>query len=206
MFFNKKGASTALAIVVTAAVLLVAGFLVMHFTSTKIKDAGDEFSNLLNLHTADCDHDHDGLKDSEDVCPCNNDDFFDSRIYYIADELDCEVRRACAYNKTIEKFSECSAAAPETSGLRVETEHFLYYINLKDDKCKKWYDKKGKGKMEGKYSDVCDGNALVEDDNKVFFTQACADKILALHEIKQVPTFTCNMSTKNCKDMLKKPC
>jgi len=205
MFFNKKGVS-ALGVVVSAIILLVVAFLVIYLSGNKINDAGDEFSNLLNQYTTNCDHDHDGLKDKEDVCPCDNDDFFDTRIYYLADELDCEVRRACAYDNTIEKFSECSAQAQETKELRVETEHFRYYINLKDDKCRKWYEKKGKERMEGKYSDVCGGDKSEEKDNKVFFTQACADKILALHKVRHVPTFTCKTSTKECKDILKKPC
>lgn len=201
MVFNRKGVSMALTVVVTAVILLVVGYLVIRFSSKGITDAGDEFFSILNLNTENCDHDFDGLKDKGDVCPCDSDDYFISRTYYIADATGCQVKQRCEKYPTLERFSECSAKyAQDKVELKLETDMIQYYFSLETSACKKWYESKGKEKLAG---DECGSSST---DKQVMFKPACASKVLALHKEVSRPTFTCKTPTKDCKAILKKEC
>lgn len=202
MVFNKRGASMALSLIVTAVILLVVAYLVIRFSSKGIKDAGDEFFSILNLNTANCDHDFDGLKDKEDVCPCDSDDYFISRTYYIADATGCQVKQRCGKDPTLERFSECSAKyALDKLELKSETDMLQYYFSLDTSACKKWYDSKGKGLL------IAEGGCVPSStDKQVMFNQACISKVLAWNKEASRATFTCKTPTKDCKDILKKEC
>lgn len=194
MFFNKKGVNLAIGVMVTAVVLLVVGGVVMFASTTRIRDATDEFDSLLNLNTAECDHDHDGLKDKEDLCPCDDDDFFDSRTYYIAN-TQCKVGMRCEKYPEIKRTSNCSIKTP-SGGVRPETELFEYYIDLNSRECKKAYD--------NYVAKECKG--LREINKEVPFDHACAEKVLAKYKETGRFTFTCKKSVRECKNILKIPC
>jgi hypothetical protein len=207
MFSNKKGMA-AMEWVVILVIMLVAAYLVINWSSKGIKDAGGEFFSILNLNTANCDHDFDGTKDKKDICPCDSDDYFDSRTYYVADATDCTAMRKCQYDTTttrIERFSECSAkAAAANTELKSEADMIRYSINLDVSACKKWYDLKGKEKLDSTYRTECTGYSSTEKE--IVFTQNCADKILSWYKEANRLTFTCRTSTSKCKDILKKEC
>ena len=201
MVFNKRGASMALSLIVTVVILLVVAYLIIHFSSKGIKDAGDEFFSLLSTYTEKCDFDFDGLNGTNDVCPCDSDDFFASRTYYIADATGCQVKQRCEKYPTLDRFSDCSAKyALNKFELKSETDMIQYYFNLETSACKKWYEPKGKEKLTG------EGCVSSSTEKQVMFNQTCTSKVLAWNKEASRPTFTCKTSTKDCKATMKKGC
>jgi hypothetical protein len=201
---QKKGLN-AIGIIGTAIIVLFLVYIVISISKKGITDAGDSFTNLLNLNTANCDHDFDGIKDKDDLCPCDSDDYYDSNIFYISDQTTCQVMRRCSLDSTLTRISECDAkSAASNTQLTSKTDLISYYINLKVKACKSWYDSKGKTVMSQTYSTECKG--YTENSTEVAFPQACADKILAWNKDKNRSTFTCKTPTKTCGDILKKEC
>ncbi len=206
---NKKATSMAINIIVVAIIVLVVAYVLIRFSTGSINDASDEFEGLLNKYTADCDHDHDGLKNSKDVCPCDHDDNFDSRTYYVMEATGCEVEMRCKYKTNEEEFiARFSQCADEEVGTGEETmnkeqENYEYYFAIEGE-CEKALKKASVKDIKQAYPNSC--KDIKEEDDLVVFPQSCADKILATNKETGEPAFTCKTATKECKKILKEPC
>ena len=206
--FNKK-ASMAINVIVIAIIVLVVAYVVIRFSTGSINDAADEFDSILNKYTADCDHDHDGLKNSKDVCPCDHDDYFDSRTYYVVEATGCEVKMRCKYENNegefIARVSQCTNTEEDTGeeNPEEEQENYEYYFAIEGE-CGKALKKVRVKDIKQLYPDSC--KDIKEEDDWVVFPQSCADKILATNKETGALTFTCKTATKECKQILKEPC
>jgi hypothetical protein len=202
--FDDKKATISIEFLIFMVIGIILLALIIGIASKKTTDASDEFGNLLNIYTSNCDADGDGLNTTADVCPCDHDDLFSTRTYRLAEYPSCTVGRMCAADTTkfTTKFSSCPAPQQADGGVVAESDKFSYYVATKQTGCK--LTSEG---LKISSDAVCSGQLKKISNIDIFvLNNDCAEKAIAINTVTKAPSFVCKTSTSACKKILKKEC
>lgn len=230
---NRKRAAgdvPTLLIVLLAALLMLGVYLYLtNKAQVVVKDASEEVSSWLNFANPNCDYDNDGINNPADICPCDNDLNWTSRIYYIQGTKgsECQVFRTWSYKglRYEDDVFQCEVSGtscPNT--VLAENEKYIYYIEGLQSK-KTCLDAILNLKQSIPSPGLCDGDpndysptngatryrlsnipdTLSGNGGNIMlvFTEKCAKRLLAMNAELDRPKFSCATPTTDCKKSLR---
>jgi len=232
---NKRGAEGGvnyfLITMVIALVLLGVYLVMIKGHQTIIKDASSEVNSWLNVANPNCDFDKDGLNNVADICPCDDDNDYGSRIYYLKGSQ-CSVTKIQSYEKIDyeEKLIECEESGKDEDcpkELPSESMNWVYSVPLVDKECVNAVKKileddnligstlcevKNFDKYKADKTAYYQLSGLKEKLDQIskdksttpvlLFPEKCATRILAQNIELNRATFTCRTQTMTCKKKL----